>query len=143
MASGANDTLRLASDFRRASRRDMISFSSSFLSFSSRSRAAACCSSSVRKVTRVSLTAGLPDTSKGFVSFSAPDTVAPGISTSKSIKFSVFWADGGVVFLGLLRVDLCAGISRSGGMVGLRIDLGGGCGIVARDCVGVSCVLFY
>jgi hypothetical protein len=53
---------------------------------------------------------------------------------SKSIRFSVFCADGGVVFFGLvLRVDICAGISRRGGIVGFRIDFGGGWGTVARD----------
>jgi hypothetical protein len=48
VASGAKETRLLASDFRRASRRELTSFSNSSLSFSSRSRAAACCSSSVR-----------------------------------------------------------------------------------------------
>lgn len=126
VASGANDTLRFARDFLRASRREITSFSISFLSFSSRSLAAACCSSSVRNVTRVSPPGALPSTWNGLGRLSVPLIVALG-PTSKSIKFSVFCADGGVAFLGLpLRVEMCAGISRSGGIVGFRIDLGGG-----------------
>jgi hypothetical protein len=34
---------------------------------------------------------------------------------------------GGVVFFGLVFLaDICAGISRRGGIVGFRIDFGGG-----------------
>jgi hypothetical protein len=62
VASGAKETRRFARDLRRASRRESVSFCSSCLSCSSRSRAAACCSSSVRKEIRVSLTAALCST---------------------------------------------------------------------------------
>lgn len=60
--------------------------------------------------------------------------VAPEVvSMSKSINLSSR-AVCGVIFLGLpFRVDLCAGISRRGGIVGLRIDFGAGCGITAKD----------
>ena len=128
VASGANDTRRLASDFLRASLLDSNSFSSSFLSLSSRSLAAACCSSSVRKVTRVSFTAALPSTWNGLGRLSAPVTVGPdGASMLKSMSISDAVALGGVDFFGLaFLADICAGISRRGGIVGFRIDFGGG-----------------
>ena len=135
VASGANDTRRLAKDFLRASRREFISSSSSILSFSSRSRAEACCSSSVRKATLASLTVALPTTWKGFGRLSAPVTVGLGVSAvsePKSIKSgdpelvdNERFVFGGIVFFGLL-VEICAGISRNRGIVGLSIDFGGG-----------------
>ena len=128
MASGAKDTRRLASDFLRASRRAVISFSISSFSFSSRSLAAACCSSSVRSVTLVSLTAALPSTWNGFGRISAPLTIGlDEVPISKSVNEFELLVDAGTVFLGLpFRAETWAGISRSGGIVGLSMDFGGG-----------------
>ena len=58
--------------------------------------------------------------------------------TSKSIRssFCESFDVGGVAFVGLpFLEDTCAGISRRGGIEGLRIDLGGGCGTALSDLV--------
>lgn len=128
MASGANDTLRFASDFLRASRRDSFS-----LSFSSRSLAVACCSSSVRRETRVSFTGALSVTLNGSGDPCVAAAVGVGVpSKPKSIKGGACWASnaGGAAFSGLAFL---AGISRKADIVGLRIDLGGGRAAAASD----------
>ena len=71
VASAAKDTLRLARDLRRASRLSLISFSICAFSFSSLSRAAACCSSSVRRAILVPDALG-SSVWKGLARFSVP-----------------------------------------------------------------------
>lgn len=118
VASGAKDTRRLASDFRRASLRSRISFFSiSRLSLSSRSLAAACCSSSVLNGTLV-----LPsrswsraaDVSKGF---ERP------LMVYRVADRSFFPGDMRLLF-GLRLPARSGGITLGGdnGILGLRID---------------------
>lgn len=93
VASAAKETLRFARDLRRASLR----------SHSSRSRAAACCSSSVRRA----------------ILISEPSSRSPSCPSppAEVLGFFVFRR----------------GISGRGPIVGFRIDLGGGREGAARD----------
>lgn len=113
VASGANDTRRFASDFLRASRRALSSFNWSPASFSSRSRTAACCSSSVRNMTLVSTTAGLTSIE---------------LEGGTVDKDSLLGFDLGVSFVSA-RFAFRAGISCSRGIVGFSMDFGGGAAI--------------
>lgn len=111
-------------DFRRASRR-------SIKAFCSRSLEAVCCSSSVRRETRVSCECSSVGhrSSKGFGTFSRPDCPELGdgteISTNKSSCNLFLGERGGFVLLGLpFRKVWWGGICLGGdsGIAGLRID---------------------
>ena len=111
-------------DFRRASRRSVTAFCS-------RSLAAVCCSSSVRRETRLSCDclSGVRRSWKGFGTFSSPDCPELGdgmeMSTNKSSRILFLGESGGFVLLGLpFRKVWWGGICLGGdsGMAGLSID---------------------
>lgn len=119
-----HEDIDIPRDFRRASRR-------SVKAFCSRSLAAVCCSSSVRRETRLSCEGSslVRRSSKGFGTFSSPDCPELGdgieISTNMSSCNLFLGESGGFVLLGLpFRKVWWGGIclGGDGGMAGLRID---------------------